>query len=239
MQTYTSDVLYHLVGRNCPEDDEANFNTLCLILKSMEVRPSRVEGQEGIVYRIDPSRGLKHGELIEQSVTCFCDIHLSQLSPIHTGKYGRFGVGVDRHWLAEWGGRPVIYLPTSQTNPPTWGTRFAGEVMGVWKGLEEHFSDEEPGTKVTTRVCGSPPTTPIEAASDASSLIARDFLAFLKAYNVSLPDQHPDNYYMEREWRKYGKLPLHLPLRQVVVAQEYVGRVQELFPLLGNKVVVL
>ena len=239
MQVYASSILYHLVGGRNPNDDEANFDTLCLILKSMMIKPREVAGKSGITIQIDLAREMQFGELIEQSVCCFCDIHLSQLSPIHTSKYGRFGVGVDRHWVAEWGGRPVIYLPTTRTIPLTWGTRFKQEIMDVWKGLHEHFGDTETGIKTTEKIWGTPPATAQEAVENASTLLGRDVLAFLKAFDVDLPADHPDNYYMEREWRKYAGLPLELPLREIVVPIVYAERMRAQFPSLGAMIVHL
>lgn len=239
MQTYASSVLYHFVGRGHAADDDRNFEVLCQVLLSMEIRPNAVQGQRGIVTRIDPNRPLQNGELIEQSVCCFCDIHLSQLQAVHLAKYGRFGIGVDRRLLAEWGARPIGYLPLLKTVPFTWTNRLGHELMACWRWLNHFFEDDGPVDETTAKIWGASPASGKEAALEAADLLTRDVMAFLKFYDVELPDDHPENYYMEREWRKYGALPLELPLRQIVVPAEYSDRVADRFPHLAAKVVVL
>ncbi|MBO9715474.1 MAG: hypothetical protein J7507_01345, partial [Pseudoxanthomonas sp.] len=96
MQRFVSDTLYHLVGSSRPDDDQSNLDTLCAVLRSMELRTCEVAGERGgIRMRIDPNRPLINGEPIEQAVVCLCDIPRSEL-PFHARRYGRFGVGVSR-----------------------------------------------------------------------------------------------------------------------------------------------
>ena len=38
-------------------------------------------------------------------------------------------------------------------------------------------------------------------------------MAYVKLYDSTLPDHHPDNYYMEREWRSL--LNIHFDLQNI------------------------
>lgn len=218
MQRYVGQRLYHLVGSRQPDADEANFETLCAILRSMELRTCEVAGQRGGIRTVrDPSRPLTNGEPIQQTVVCLCDIPRDDL-PFHARRYGRFGLGVCRSVVAQWGGRPVIYVPFSRESYGTWGARFPALVNSVLDGLDRFFPDS-PDTR--SKIEGGPAEDAQEAADEASSLITRDVQAFLKFWDVDLPEDHPENFYMEREWRKFGNLGLALCLQEIIAPPQY------------------
>lgn len=218
MQKFASEILYHFVGRGRPENDKENFATLAAILGSMEVLSCKVGGERGgIRLRMDPNRPLTDGEPAEQSVVCMCDIPRSSL-PFHARRYGRFGVGLSRSVVAQWGARPVIYIPYSERVIGNWGKRFSKDVKTVLDGLDLFFPDR-PESRV--RTAGALAVDAQDAVDEASGLIARDFQAFLKFWDVDLPDDHPENFYLEREWRKFGNLGLAPCLREIVAPAEY------------------
>lgn len=218
MQSFASEVLYHFVGRGHPENDDENFAVLCAVLRSMEILSCKVGGKRGgIRLRRDPTRPMTDGEPAEQSVVCLCDIPRDSLA-FHARRYGRFGVGVSRSVVAQWGTRPVIYIPFSERIYGHWGKRFSGDVQTVLDGLDLFFPDS-PETR--TRIAGAPAADAQDAVDEASGLISRDFQAFLKFWDVDLPDGHPENFYLEREWRKFGNLELALCLREIVAPPVY------------------
>jgi hypothetical protein len=228
---YTSHVLYHLVGRQCPTDDERNFGTLRAILSSMEVRTNRVGHHVGgATISIDPDRGLVDGEPIAQTVVCFCDIPFSALG-LHTSKYGRFGVGVDRLAVAEQGARPVIYIPVVSHNNPSLNNYVCLEGMNAWQGLREHFP---PPPNKSQSVVGAKPSDATTSVHLATRFIAREFLAYVKTFDIGLPEHHPANYYMEREWRRPANLSLHLTLREIIAPAAYHDRIKAEFPQLAG-----
>jgi hypothetical protein len=226
--SYTSEILYHLVGRRDPLDDDTNLATLRAILTSMEIRTNQVgEHSGGKTLCIDPERGCVDGEPIAQTVTCFCDIPFESLA-LHTSKYGRFGVGLDRSIVAEWGGRPVIYIPKISRSSSAINNTFCERVVTVWNGLQMFFPDMPISS---TRVLGDDPKSPIEAVDMAESELAQ-MLAFVKTFDVDLRIVHTQNYYMEREWRKFGNLPLHMPLREIIAPRDCVESLRNEFPQL-------
>lgn len=228
---YTSRILYHLVGNRNPDDDDRNFETLRAILQSMEIRTNSVAGHSGgATLSVDPSRGCVDGEPIAQTVVCLCDIPFSSLN-LHSAKYGQFGVGVDREMVAEWGGRPVIYLPVAKSSFGLNG-HFCQEAFNVWNGIRTYF----PSTDLDrSRTVGSKPESGSESANLAKDFIAKDVLAFIKVFDPSLPDEHPFNYYMEREWRKFARLDLHRCLREIVAPANYHARLVEEFHFLASR----
>jgi hypothetical protein len=219
-----SDTLYHLVGFGRPNDDDKNAEILSLILTSMTLLASEVDGKRGMITMIDPKRAPVKGEPIEQSVVCLCDIPFENLAP-HAAKYGRFGIGVCRSVFGQWGGRPVIYIPTSNRSYGVWGNRYRDEVMNVWHGLTDFFPNR-PGTR--SRVAGSYPTDKQDAVEIAQSLIATDLLAYMKVFDVDLPLDDPNNFYTEREWRKHADLNLAPSLRTVIAPPAYLPRLKKI-----------
>lgn len=218
MQRFVGQRLYHLVGGRQPDADRTNFDTLCAILRSMELRTCEVAGKHGGMRTVfDPNRPVTNGEPMQQSVVCLCDIPREDL-PFHARRYGRFGIGVCRSVIAQWGGRPVTYIPFSRKVHGNWGARFPEEVRSVLEGLDRFFPDTP---AMRTRVAGARARDAQEAADQASSLITRDVQAFLKFWDVDLPEDHPDNFYMEREWRKFGNLGLASCLQEVIAPPEY------------------
>lgn len=233
VKSYVSQILYHLVGSRHPLNDEQNFEILCKVLKSMEIRPCAVGEHHGpMTIRIDYDAALRAGEPIQQTVSCFCDIPRDHLQPVHSQKYGLFGVGVDRHIVASWGGRPVIYIPTNRQDPMSYLNLFHKEVMSIRQGLDNYFPEKN-GTTVTTRKLGDPPKSEMQAIDQAKSLISKELLAFMKFFDVDLPEDSPENYYMEREWRKFGKLGLEMALREVIVAHGFGEKLRDAFPNLN------
>lgn len=197
----------------------------------MEIRTNTVAGRAGgSTLSIDPDRGCVNGEPIAQTVTCFCDIPFESLG-LHTTKYGQFGVGVDRETVAKWGGRPVIYVPTVNDNLAGLNNYLCREALIAWKGIRENFPvPNEP----RSRVVGASPTTASESAHLAMDFISRNVLAFIKTFDIALSDDHPLNYYMEREWRKVANLPLHLPLREIVAPAIHHDALKQEFPRLAH-----
>lgn len=55
----------------------------------------------------------------------------------------------------------------------------------------------------------------------------QQFLAFIKPFNSELPDHDPNNFYLEREWRRFGNLRFQpSEVSSILVASNYVHRLR-------------
>lgn len=225
MTRLRNSVLYHFVGWGSPLDDETNFSILCKVLASGQV--GRIDAPINQII-IDPTREIQKGELIQQSVTCYCDISFDDLD-LHVAKYGKFGVGIDREALCDWGARPVAYIPVPGHNRGSSGLMALDDAKALLKGVCEHLRSES-GERKTTRIVGEELKNREMVIARLSSTFTREYLAYTKFYNSSLPVEHPEHYYAEREWRKFGPMPLRMGLREIVVPANFVDRLIALYP---------
>lgn len=235
--TYTADELFHFVGRRRPDDDDDNYQVLSKILKARCISfPPDFPTTSRVSYTFNAEKSLITEDLIVPTITCYCDIPLDHLR-IHTKKYGRFGLSFGRDHLTRYGARPVMYVPMRSDD---WGS-INGQTLlrnlgAVYEGFREHVSDPIQGDGYSSYL-GERPADAESAIREMESAFAKDFLAFLKPFNSELPDDHPDNYYMEREWRRYGCLNFQpQQVRRVVIARGFIGRLTKDFPEYAEKI---
>jgi abortive phage resistance protein AbiGi (putative antitoxin) len=232
--TYTSDELFHFVGRRSPGDDEANYQTLLKILRVGCVSHPPHGRDWGIVStKLDLTRRLISGELVVSTVTCFCDIPVDHLA-LHVRKYGKFGLSFRRSYLLRFGARPVFYFPCAKSDA---GSVFGGSVLlddieKVYRGFRNHFVNAVKGRH--SRRIGEEPATPDDAVLALNNMLLRDFLAYIKPFDANLADDSPENYYLEREWRKHGNLEFPPPeVVRVIVASGFEDRLRRDAPGFG------
>jgi hypothetical protein len=226
----SDDVLYHFVGWGEPTNHEKNFETLCTILECMRVgRYPDDNPSAGIRLIIEAGRTPEKGELIKQSISCFCDIPFDQLK-IHTSKYGAFGVGVSRRMLTIFGARPVSYVPQPRSRSDTWGHTLAQELRALVIGIQTHLHPSAPFKEESSRTFGSELGSKEEVINCLESVFHRDLLAYLKFYDSDLPFDHPENYLAEREWRKFLPMPLDISLSEIVIPSGYEEKFLARFP---------
>ena len=241
MNGYTSDILYHFVGRNRASDHNENYRTLCKILDTHRVSypPHDDESCRSTSFIVNWGKSLLSQDLIVPNVTCFCDIPFQHLE-IHTSKYGQFGLGFAKDLLIYRGARPVIYIPyhpRDRLSPSPYGTYLLDDICQVYKSFEEEVVDKLPVEEDRVRVLCQPSRTADAAMSGMSSVFGKDFLAFIKAYDSTLSDDHPENYYMEREWRKFLCLTFQPhEVQKVVVPKAYVDRMKNEMPTYRDRI---
>lgn len=77
---------------------------------------------------------------------------------------------------------------------------------------------------------GNAPKDKAEALNFIGSFL-RNTIAFMKPFNADLAADHPDNYYMEREWRKLGYLTFcENDVGKLIVFEGYKERLVAEFP---------
>jgi hypothetical protein len=227
--TYTSNELFHFVGSRSPCDDEANYQTLLKVLHSGCVSHSPHQPDRGIVaHHIDFTKRLIAGELIVSTITCYCDIPVEHL-PLHMEKYGKFGLSFTREHLICHGARPVSYFPYGKSDA---GNAFGGRLLlsdieAVFRAFHHNVLNHRVTGRYPSRAIGDPPATPEATLLAIDSVLLQNFLAFIKPFDADLPDDHPENYYLEREWRKLGNLVFQPEdVSRVVVARGFESRLQ-------------
>jgi Putative abortive phage resistance protein AbiGi, antitoxin len=205
---YISGELFHLVGFRDPDDHEKNYETLKEILTGGWLsHPPHEKNWGETKMEINWDADLASGEFLIPTITCFGDIPLHCLG-LHAQKYGQFGLSIKRSVLVKYGARPVMYIPFTPNADE--GSAISGRTL--LRHLQKCFKafDFLVAKKVTVKdiYVGAEPTTP-EAAIEATwRIFGKEFLAFIKPFDSTLPSDHPQNYYMEREWRKFGNLKL-------------------------------
>jgi hypothetical protein len=223
-QRYTSDKLYHFVGWHHPTDADENYKTLKMILEGECVKP---RGGEGVTITIDWSKNIYEGELLSPTVICFADIPRDCL-PIHTRKYGEFGLAFERELLANYGSRPVTYIPYHPQDSAyhtIHGRVLIESLIKASRDFHEKIVKDKNSTYQR------------EVIEELFHVLARDVLAFVKVFDRTQEDDSPLNYYMEREWRMYTALNFAPEwVQEVVVSQEFIKKACEDFPQYADRV---
>jgi hypothetical protein len=235
---YTSGELFHFIGRKCPTDDEANYQTLLKVLNARCVSywphvPNWGETQ--FIIRWD--RNLLNEELVVPRVTCFADIRKEHLR-VHVEKYGRFGLSFPRELLVKCGGRPVMYFPLFPNDRrEIFGRGLVNNIETQFKAFNDLAVNAFPETRFDDRFFSTPAKTMEGAIHGMWNIFVKDFLAFIKPFDSSLENYHTDNFYMEREWRKFGNLCFEADhVRTIVVANGYKQQLEDKFPVYRGKI---
>ena len=235
---YVSDELFHFVGHSSPGDDNANYRKLGSILKSGWISYAPHDENFGQVsYVINWDHRLETEQLIVPSVTCYADIPFENLS-LHMNKYGKFGVSLPKSLLIRDGARPVTYIPMRSDD---WcsrnGRTLLRNIEAVVKGFNESVMEALAEDTSECRTLGEMPNTREGALSAMDSVLYKDFLAFIKPFNSELPHNHPDNFYMEREWRKYGNMRFEVAqTSRVIVARGFKAQALADFPAYADRI---
>ncbi len=239
---YTSLELFHFVGHQDPKNHKANYEILKNVLRSKCVTYSPSDLSWGPVeHKIDWNRSILDETLIVPTITCYADIPKNALD-VHMKKYGFFGMSLDRQYLVSFHARPVTYIPI-----------YSGDILGISgrtlirdiessvKGFYKYYlKTEEKNQEDYSRGLGSLPKDAKEFVSALKSTLLKDFIGFIKPFNSELNIDNPDNYYMEREWRKLGNIKFEEDVvHTVVILRDYEDDFLREFPQYKEKLKVV
>lgn len=249
-QQYVSRELSHFVGANLSEEED-QYSLLSRILISgwLTHPPHKPCSGSLVVYG---NLSVSENEMYNPGVVCFCDIPVSELD-IHVGKYSRFGLSFRKSFLVRRGANPVFYvaknsavrIPDSIQEREKYEQETVRASTTVVSGRFEYDSRPRPlyfddmlreYYSLFSMYRGSSLTQglPFEVSQKLSRL--RSFLdiqifSYLKFFDDSLPDDAPDNFYMEREWRIVGNLKFELSdVYRVILPESYAKRFREDVP---------
>lgn len=236
MSEYTSNLLCHFVGRSKATDEE-KFQLLCLIIRGHQLianldSPDNPSSTFTSGYQCE-----NVGEVFGKcDCVCFCDIPDDALE-IHTSKYSKFGMGFEKNFIASQGAHPVMYVPVNypiversansniEKNPNKYFPQFLTEAANILPlsimALSMSNLDQ---VKAVLYSAGGGGAQVLFDSHIRDDFFSRNFnphiygilsaiatqLAYVKLYDVTLPDNHIDNYYMEREWRSLKNIQFSL-----------------------------
>lgn len=209
-QRYVSSELTHFVGRRLKSEEE-QYQLLKDILCDLELRHPSSLNRRVASQTVSPNRRVSSNERYGGTYVCFCDIPVADLS-LHMAKYSRFGLALRKAFLVPLGASPVFYVAKS-ARPASWpsGTRadwydkMVDDVAKLFYHLRSQSQkDRHPD-----------PLLP-------GNFLDFDVFSLLKFFDPDLPEDHPCNYYMEREWRVIGSVPFGLSdVRRIILPEAY------------------
>jgi hypothetical protein len=229
-EAYVADVLSHFVGHGHVTDDAHNWSTLQAILDSGELLAGGEHGAGVSLRSINPGESLTSNKRYLPSMVCFADIPAGALD-LHVAKYGKFGVAFDRQWLVDRGTRPVTYVPL--------GVR--STVFSQLPTLNEEWED-----LMTTldwavfRNFGGRTKAPDDTQQERIEEFIDGQRSYLKFFDPSLPQDHIDNYYLEREWRAVTGIDFRLgDIAALYVPAGWGRTAQRRYPELRGRIIEL
>jgi hypothetical protein len=229
---YTSNELFHFVGWKHPTDSKKNYEVLSKVLTDKCIsHPPHWRGGGEIRIVVIWGANILKGELIVPTVTCYADIPRGSLQ-IHTKKYGQFGLSIARTVLASRGARPVTYMPyhpNDNVQTTMCGFSLIKRLHDAAEAFQEFVVKKLDSRPKSSQ--GYAPSTPEHAITEIDTVMIKDILAFVKPFDFTRDVDDPLNYYMEREWRKYGNLEFQPEwVSSIVVPSDYVERTKKDFP---------
>ena len=236
MNRYTSNNLCHFVGRSRNTDEE-RFKLLVTIIKGRKLisdlsNPNNPSSTFNVGYRCE-----NVGEVFGKcDCICFCDIPNESLE-IHTQKYSKFGMGFEKKFIAEKGAHPVMYVPQNYaivergdnneecvSSTPKMPQDYFSYILSTTTYLLPLLEMSAVPERLHSNELDFTPWLSLVDGNVAKAFFDRKIhplvfsilqgvatnMAYVKLYDVTLPDDHPDNYYMEREWRSLHKVEFEL-----------------------------
>jgi hypothetical protein len=229
---YTSNELFHFVGHSSPSDNEANYQVLLKVLRGKCISHPPHDGSWGVVqYTANWAEQIEDEKLVVPNITCYADIPFLSLGT-HVSKYGKFGLSLPTSLLTQYGARPVTYIPMRSDDwQSIHGKTLLRDIEAKVKGFYKQVISVSKIKETISRSLGSEPQTAEDACQQVHDMLMKDFVAFVKPFNSELPPYHPDNYYMEREWRKYGNMKfVEEQVTRVIVSVGYKDRAEKDLP---------
>lgn len=226
-----------------------------------------LEGRSGLDYSSYPNARhnaarLSDNTVVEFEIVCFCDIPESELA-IHCAKYSRFGLAFTKQFLIAQGASPVMYVPKpgwfkmilrshdcisgeldrelpcvserAKLIDDTFEFHDRSLTLERFRYLQEQMSEAFRNHESVEDVLAV--ERRLQEALLYKTAIEALIFSHLKFFDPTLPPDHAENYYMEREWRVSGKVEFtEADIAAVYVPQEIVPTVAQNFPQLAERV---
>lgn len=224
-QRYVSSELTHFVGRDLPEADQ--YQLLVQIISSGWLthppHDPTISGQ----LTVNTDARLSDNEMYFPQIISFSDIPIGELD-IHIQKFSRFGLSFLKSFLVDEGANPVFYIAKNARS------RDKGRADQVT--LAERFDQTTQEYHTLFRQLRDALEKPDLPDQLKRLLSIKEFLdyhifSFLKFFDESKPEDDPEHFYMEREWRILGNLHFTLhDIRRIILPESYAARLREELP---------
>lgn len=235
IQRYISKELTHFVGRGLSEEEQ--YQVLVNIITSgwLTHSPHMLD----ITPHLEvTTRGrISLNEMYKPTVVCFCDIPVTDIH-IHLRKYSHFGLSFLKQFLISKGANPVFYVAKNSVvgNPAKGYSTRAEEldkVMVTYQMFFRYATDALSRREGKGRI----PRNATQMLLDVEFFLDYNIFSFLKVFDDSLPDEDPENFYMEREWRVIGNLQFEMDdVYRVILPQAFAKRFRKDVPTYTGEV---
>ena len=241
-QRYVSDELTHFVGRGLRTDEE-RFNLLLKIVRSGELRtPRNPDGSKKAGMTVNMNTGFFSERLVhEVPMVCFCDIPAGDLS-IHMQKYSQFGIAFERPFLIGRGATPVFYIATDSIvhyspNVDWAARRFSAGPLRRSEYLDDLVQQFHSGIADMHFLLMRPDMFDAATYNQLMYIlmlmkgIDREFVSYAVPFAAALSERHPDNFYMEREWRTMDDVQFNLAhVCRIILPRNWAPRLRTEIP---------
>ena len=242
-QRYVSRELIHFVGRDLPEKDQ--YALLMKILASGWMTHPPHDPDVSGHLTVNTDARISENQMYYPQIICFSDIPIGELD-IHIQKFSRFGLSFRKSFLVQHGANPVFYIAKNATtrSAPSGGRR---EVEGREDrrtadrpahriSLAEHFDEtireyHNLFQQLRDSLQRGELIDPVQRLFSIKEFLDDHIFSFLKFFDESKPEEDPENFYMEREWRILGNLRFTLgDIRRIILPESYAPRLREELP---------
>ena len=215
----------HFVGRDLPEADQ--YQLLIEIITSGWLTHAPHDPAISGRLTVNTDARLSDNEMYFPQIISFSDIPIGELD-IHIQKFSRFGLSFLKSFLVEEGANPVFYIAKNarsrdkgRTGRVTLAERFDQTIRAyhaLFGGLRDSLGKSDlPGQ--------------LEQILSIKEFLDDHIFSFLKFFDASKPEDDPDHFYMEREWRILGNLGFTLQnIRRIILPESYAARLRKDLP---------
>jgi hypothetical protein len=235
IQRYISKELTHFVGKGLSEEEQYLLLVDIIISGWLTPPPHMLDEAPHVV--VNTKGRISLNEMYKPTVVCFCDIPVTDIH-IHMSKYSRFGLSFLKRFLISKGANPVFYVAKNSVvgNPTQGHSARAEEFDKVMDTYQSLFSLV---TNALSRIEGKgrTPQNVTDMFVRVHLFLTYNVFSFLQAFDDSLPDEDPGNFYMEREWRMLGNLRFAMDdVYRVILPQSFAERFRKDVPTYNGQV---
>ena len=232
MQRYISNELTHFLGRSLPSD-EARYELLLKVIRNgfLTHPPHNPNIRNFSSMTVGEGVKVSENDLYAPGVICFCDIPIADFK-IHTQKYGPFGISFRKPFLIRRGANPVFYVAReSRVRQSLMGkvnrAEFFDRVVQDYQRYTHRRNENQEGQELLYQ----------EWFHRFRRLFELHFLGLVKFFDSNLPEDHPENYYMEREWRLMGMLEFRInDVERIILPRSFGERLRKDLPDFAGQV---